>query len=160
MSDQATTSYSGSKARLDKSEKENVEYYVAKRHLSTDVDCFCIKETTIEHRIENLDYRLEGALEKRKKAGTDLGKLCSSVEDNHRHVKLFRRKGRTYRECYENNRKEGFALFIGPVRDAVKVLARKRLLKIRKSVDVNPSVVDEMIQGLETERSYFELDLK
>lgn len=75
---------------MDKSEKKHVEYYVVKRYLSIEVDRLRIEKTTFELKIEYLEYGLDGALAKEKKAITDLSKFDSSAENICHHAELLR----------------------------------------------------------------------
>lgn len=49
---------------------------------------------------------------------------------------------------------EDFAAFLTQLRHATKELLKKRDLWMKKSVDMNSAVVDEVLQTLETSPSY------
>lgn len=101
-----------------------------------------------------LRYDYNDVLEKEKKVSDALKKPCSSIEEVHLRAELFRTKVPSYKYRFETGLREGIAAFLTQPRDAIKELAKSRDLGIKKSVGVNFSVLDEMLQALETELSY------
>lgn len=71
-------------------------------------------------------------------------KLRASVEEVRRHAELFRGKVLAYNDRFNTDHHEVFAAFLTQLRDSNKELVKKRDLGIKKSVDVNFTLVNEM----------------
>lgn len=85
-------------------------------------------------------------------------KLRTSIEEISLHAELFRNKLPTHVYLFKTEPHERFAVICTQFRDAIKVLVKKCVLRINESVDAAFSVVDDMLQALETELSHFGLD--
>lgn len=91
-----------------RSKRRDVEYFVDNRQLASQKYGFPIEQTTFEPKMDDLQYRLDVALIKEKKAFAGLRKLCSSVQVVRRHVESFRREVPTYYGQFKNNLRRSF----------------------------------------------------
>lgn len=124
----------------------------------SELDGFRIEQTTFE-KIDDLQYRLDGAPINKKKPLADLQRIRSLVEEVRCHVESFRGNLPTYDEQCKDDLREGFASFLELVQDATKIPVKMRCLGLAKSVAVTFNVVDEILQTKKTKFSHAEPDM-
>lgn len=96
---------------------------------------------------------------KEKNSTHALRKLCASVEDVRRQFELFLTEDQTSIDRIKTDLRDGFAAISTQSQKVTIELLKQRDLGIKKSIYLNVSVVNEILQALKTELSQLEPSL-
>lgn len=113
-----------------------------------------LEKASSASQLRDLQYDYEGALTKERKGSDVLLKFCSTAEEASQNTELFRTTVRTYNDWLRTDLCEGFAAVLMQLRDLTKEMIKKRYFGTKKRVDVNFSVLYEMLQAWKTELSH------
>lgn len=144
-------SYDDCQTRLSQSEKEHPPFDVEKRKFPSRTDDLETAITTFDRSLSNLQYNYDRAFAREKETSLTLTQPLTSVQDALRIAQLSIKIVPTYIDWLKTDPRESLALLLPQLRDATKYFVKQHDYAIAKSGDVKLSVVDEMLQAIETD---------